>query len=50
MVQDGGGVLALWSGFLPRAFRTVGATFILTLTRDYFIDVLEKPEPRLAAV
>lgn len=43
-------MLALWSGFAPRAIRTVGAVFILTFTRDFFIGVLEKPEPELASL
>jgi hypothetical protein len=33
--------LALWSGFTPRAARTVGAAFILNYVRDKSIDTLE---------
>jgi hypothetical protein len=41
MMQEGGGVLALWSGFTPRAARTIGAAFLLNYVRDTSIDALE---------
>ena len=40
-MQEGGGVLALWSGFTPRAARTIGAAFLLNYVRDTSIDALE---------
>lgn len=50
MMQQGGGVTALWSGFTPRCARTVGAAFILTYVRDTCIDVLEQRQALEAKV
>ena len=41
VVKQGGGWTALWSGIAPRAFRIVGATFILNGTKTYLVDKVE---------
>ena len=41
VIKQGGGIGALWSGIAPRAFRVVGATFILNATRTFIVDQLE---------
>lgn len=41
VINQGGGIGALWSGIAPRAFRIVGATFILNATRTYIVDKVE---------
>lgn len=41
VMKQGGGLKALWSGIAPRAFRVVGATFILNGTRTYIVDKVE---------
>ena len=41
VIKQGGGIGALWSGIAPRAFRVVGATFILNATRTFMVDQLE---------
>lgn len=42
IIQQGGGISALWAGFTPRAARTVGAAFILNYVRDKSINALEQ--------
>lgn len=41
IVKQGGSWAALWSGVAPRAFRLVGATFILNGTKTYLVDKVE---------
>lgn len=41
VVKQGGSWTALWSGIAPRAFRLVGATFILNGTKTYLVDKVE---------
>lgn len=41
VMKQGGGIQALWSGIAPRAFRVVGATFILNSTKNYIVDQVE---------
>lgn len=41
VTQTGGGASALWAGFTPRAVRTVGAVFILTFIRDFFVNTFD---------
>ena len=41
VIKQGGGILSLWAGIAPRAFRIVGATFILNGTKTFIVDKVE---------